>query len=40
MKAATGIVAFAIGGTALLIVVNVVLDFIRRVDSQVSMRDY
>jgi preprotein translocase subunit SecY len=40
MKAATGIVAFAIGGTALLIVVSVVLDFIRRVDSQVSMRDY
>ena len=40
MKAVTGVVAFAIGGTALLIVVNVVLDFIRRVDSQVSMRDY
>jgi len=40
MKAATGVVAFAIGGTALLIVVNVVLDFIRRVDSQISMRDY
>lgn len=40
MKAITGIVALAVGGTALLIVVSVVLDLIRRVDSQISMREY
>lgn len=40
MQAATGLVALAIGGTALLIVVNVVLDMIRRIDSQISMREY
>jgi preprotein translocase subunit SecY len=40
MQAATGLVSLAIGGTALLIVVNVVLDMIRRIDSQISMREY
>lgn len=40
MQVATGIAALAIGGTALLIVVNVVLDLIRRLDAQVSMREY
>lgn len=40
MQMATGITALAIGGTALLIVVNVVLDLIRRLDSQVSLREY
>jgi preprotein translocase subunit SecY len=40
MQIATGITAFAIGGTALLIVVTVVLDLIRRLDSQVSLREY
>lgn len=40
MQMATGIAALAIGGTALLIVVNVVLDLLRRLDSQVSMREY
>jgi len=40
MQAATGLVSIAIGGTALLIVVNVVLDLIRRIDSQISMREY
>ncbi|MEZ4200245.1 MAG: preprotein translocase subunit SecY [Candidatus Paceibacterota bacterium] len=40
MQVATGITALAIGGTALLIVVNVVLDLIRRLDSQVSLREY
>ncbi|MFM2374042.1 MAG: hypothetical protein RLZZ234_37 [Candidatus Parcubacteria bacterium] len=40
MQALTGITALAIGGTALLIVVNVVLDLIRRIDSQISMREY
>ena len=40
MQMATGITALAIGGTALLIVVSVVLDLIRRLDSQVSLREY
>lgn len=40
MQVLTGIAALAIGGTAVLIVVNVVLDLIRRVDAQVSLRDY
>lgn len=40
MQVATGIAALAIGGTALLIVVSVVLDLIRRVDAQVGMREY
>jgi preprotein translocase subunit SecY len=39
MQIATGVTALAIGGTAILIVVSVVLDLIRRVDAQVSMRE-
>lgn len=40
MQMATGITALAIGGTAVLIVVSVVLDLIRRVDAQLSLREY
>ncbi len=40
MQRATGITALALGGTALLIVVSVVLDLIKKVDAQVSMREY
>ena len=40
MQVATGITALAIGGTALLIAVNVVLDLVRRLDAQVSLREY
>lgn len=40
MQIVTGVAALAIGGTALLIVVNVVLDLIRRIDAQVSLREY
>ncbi len=40
MKALTGITAFAIGGTALLIVVSVVLDLIKKIEAQLSMREY
>lgn len=40
MQMATGISALAIGGTAVLIVVSVVLDLIRRVDAQLSLREY
>jgi len=36
----TGITSFAIGGTALLIVVSVVLDLVKKVDAQVSVREY
>jgi len=40
MKSVTGITAIAMGGTALLIVVSVVLDLIKKVDAQISMREY
>ncbi|MAQ59270.1 preprotein translocase subunit SecY [bacterium] len=40
MQILTGIAALAIGGTAVLIVVTVVLDLIRRLDAQVSLREY
>lgn len=42
VQGATGITAFgfAIGGTALLIVVSVVLETIRQINSQLTMRDY
>lgn len=39
-RALTGITAIALGGTALLIVVSVVLDLIKKVDAQISMREY
>ncbi len=40
MQSLTGFTALAIGGTALLIVVSVVLDIVRKVDAQVSLREY
>ncbi len=40
LQQATGIAALAIGGTAVLIIVNVVLDLIRRLDTQTSLREY
>lgn len=40
MQVLTGVASLAIGGTALLIVVSVVLDLIRRIDAQVSLREY
>lgn len=40
MQGLTGISSLAIGGTALLIVVSVVLDLIKKVDAQISMREY
>ena len=39
-KAISGNATFAIGGTALLIVVSVVLDMTKKVDAQISMREY
>jgi len=40
MQAVTGMTSLAIGGTALLIVVSVVLDLIKKIDAQISMREY
>jgi len=40
MQSITGITQLAIGGTALLIVVSVVLDLIKKIDAQLSMREY
>lgn len=40
MRAVTGITSLAIGGTALLIIVQVVVDLIKRIDAQVSIREY
>jgi preprotein translocase subunit SecY len=39
VRSTTGITAFAIGGTSLLIVVSVVIDLIRKVDAQVSLHE-
>ncbi len=40
LRATTGIQSLAIGGTALLIVVSVVIDLVKKVDAQVSAREY
>ena len=40
MQAFTADKSLAIGGTALLIVVSVVLDLLKKVDAQVAMREY
>jgi preprotein translocase subunit SecY len=40
MQTLTGNQSLAIGGTALLIVVSVVLDLIKKMDAQLSMREY
>ncbi len=40
MQAVTGMAALTIGGTALLIVVSVVLETIKQIESQVIMREY
>ncbi len=40
MQALTGITSLAIGGTALLIVVSVILDLVRKIDAQISLREY
>ncbi len=40
LRAVTGITSLAIGGTALLIVVSVALDLIKRIDAQLSAREY
>ena len=40
MQYITGIQAFAIGGTSLLIVVSVVIETVKQIESQLTMREY
>lgn len=40
IRALTGITAILVGGTALLIAVQVLLDLIRKLDAQISLREY
>jgi preprotein translocase subunit SecY len=40
VSGATGITAFQVGGTSILIVVSVVLETVRQIESQLVMRDY
>lgn len=40
MRAVTGIITLTIGGTALLIVVSVVLETIKQIEAQIVMREY
>ncbi|QQG52718.1 MAG: preprotein translocase subunit SecY [Candidatus Falkowbacteria bacterium] len=40
MQAVTGIQAFAIGGTSLLIVVSVVIETVKQIEAQLTMREY
>jgi preprotein translocase subunit SecY len=40
VQGVTGVTAVLVGGTALLIAVQVLVDLIRKVDSQVSLREY
>ena len=40
IKGLTGIAALTIGGTALLIVVSVVLETVKQIEAQISMREY
>lgn len=40
VKALTNISSVAVGGTALLIAVSVILDLVKKIDAQISMREY
>ncbi len=40
VQAVTGLTAIQVGGTSLLIVVSVVLDLIKKIDAQLSMKEY
>jgi preprotein translocase subunit SecY len=40
VQALTGISAIQVGGTSLLIAISVILDVIKKVDAQLSMREY
>jgi preprotein translocase subunit SecY len=40
VRGLTGITAISVGGTALLIVVSVVIDLVKKIDAQISIREY
>mgnify|MGYP003442332192 FL=1 len=40
LQGITQINTLAIGGTSLLIAVSVVIDFVKKVDAQLTMREY
>jgi len=40
VQGATGVSTFTVGGTSILIVVAVVLESVRQIDSQLTMREY
>ena len=40
MKGVTGITQIALGGTSLLIVINVAVDIVKKVDAQIATREY
>jgi preprotein translocase subunit SecY len=40
VRAITGMTSLAVGGTALLIVVSVVIDLIKKIEAQITMREY
>lgn len=40
MQSVTGITTLAVGGTGLLIVVSVIIDLIKKIDAQLSLREY
>jgi preprotein translocase subunit SecY len=40
VQAVSGITSLTIGGTALLIAVSVIIDLIKKVDAQLSLREY
>jgi preprotein translocase subunit SecY len=40
MQSLTGITSVAIGGTGLLIVVSVIIDLVKKIEAQISLREY
>ena len=40
MQSITGITQIALGGTSLLIVINVAVDLVKKIDAQIAMREY
>jgi preprotein translocase subunit SecY len=40
VQALTGLTAIQVGGTSLLIAISVVLDVLKKIDAQLSMREY
>jgi preprotein translocase subunit SecY len=40
VQAVSGITALAVGGTSLLIAVSVIIDLIKKIDGQISLREY